>query len=99
MRGIKWLYLILVLSLLFYQVYKHEEAHQQIFQYFGVKSAVTFGEPSFTTPDPIDIANLSAQDLRDLYALQAENEVMGYHMIALYVLAAFVGFVVLQTRS
>jgi hypothetical protein len=79
-----WIFLAAFAFLFGLQLYKHEEAHALIYANFGVGSATHFGDPSYVEPSAGDLAKLSTEDYRVVMALQAENDIIGYHVLILY---------------
>lgn len=78
-------------SLIYYEmVQAHELAHQKAFSYFGINSTIVFYSPFQAATIPQNY-NLTAEDGRFLYFIQALNEVFEYQFIAL------MGFIFLAT--
>jgi hypothetical protein len=71
----------------YFLILTHENAHQRIFEYFGVPSEVRAGFFSGSTAP----AGVVPADVRsEVYALHALNDVMGYQVMGLFnVLIAF----------
>jgi hypothetical protein len=72
-----------ILAFNYFLLLTHESAHQRIFEYFGVPSEVRIGFLSGSTV-PDGNVFVSADVRREVYALQALNDVMGYQVVGLF---------------
>ena len=94
--ALTWLFCLIFGLIVF--TYYHEHIHYEIFRQFGISSRIEYGFPySYTVPYKNQSYD-SAETARIASTLQAENELTGYSieaiffmfMIALYIFGDFI---------
>ena len=73
-------------AIMFYNTYRHEQAHVRIFEEYDIKSHIVMYSPfdGVTIPDS-NYSHLTRAEIRSMNALHALNEVFGYQIDSIIV--------------